>query len=154
MLQSLDAGGINALATLGVHVLFQVAGQRGRNADFLPGKEAAQVFLARFAQYGKVATVNYRHAHGAGPGHHVAEIGIQFRCATGDIEGLNAIFPDKVQHQIHGFPVHLLSAGGPGIDVAVGTALVTAVAHVDLQDLQFDPGNHGEIGIEQQRSGI
>jgi len=86
--------------------------------------------------------------------HEAAEMRVQLRCATGQVErGHCRTGVDEIDHRIDGRRRHLLRALRPGIDMAVHATLVAAVTEVHLQG--FDPAatDAGEVRRCEQRKG-
>ena len=95
-------------------------------------QEFGQVFLPRLLQDGEVASIHHLDAAPARAGHQAAEIRIELGRAAGDVERRDAPARDKIEHDIGDLGRHFFGAVRPGIDVAMETGLVAAIADIDL----------------------
>ena len=152
-LQALDAALKHAVTTLPVHIGGRITGQRRDHIHPLVGQKLRQVGLAGLGQDGEVAAVNHRHAQRPGGHHQAAEMRVELRRAAGQIQRLDAARLQHLQHQVDRAAVHLLSAVGAGVDMAVQAALVAAVAQVDLQRVQALARDGRKVSAGQQVDG-
>jgi len=121
------------------------------------GQERRQILLSRLEQDGQVAAVHHVYAAVAAQGtrlaHQPAEVRVQLRRATGQVERPDVLGRQHVEHRVHGGLVHLLGAAGPGVYMAVHAGLVAGVAQIDLQGLDGAAAQRREVGDPEQRQG-
>src|ERR1017187_7945239 len=95
-----------------------------------------QIFEAWFLQYGQVAAVYHAQSARAGGNDQSPEIAVQLGGAPGEIDGSDlGAGGEEIDDGIDGFGRHLFRATWSRIHVTVHTALVAAVAKVQLQRL-------------------
>ena len=110
--------------------------------------------MTRLFQDGQVAAVDDLEATCAGGDYQMAEVRVQFRCATGQIEDFDfGAGSDKGDQRVDGFPGHLFLALRARIDVTVQAALVAAVAEVNLQNFDGSPMQCREVCLYEEGQG-
>ena len=152
--QTGQTGFKHALATLLVHVLFQIAGQRRSDFDRLIGQKRRQVFLARFVEDRQVAAVHDPDALRASAADQFAKMGIQLRRAPGQVQRRDPPRRQVAQQQFNGLPIHGFGALGTGRHMAMGAGLVAAVAQVGLQGIGAVAINRRKVSLQQQGKGV
>jgi len=154
--QPADAAGKAPLAALLVNIALDVAGQRGDDLDVVRSKENGQIFLPGFLEDGEVAAVDDPHASLTAGDGQAPEMWIEFRRSARQVEGPHfGAGRNEGKDGIDGLGGHLLSPLWTGIDVAMETALVAAVAEVDLQDFDRTADQRREsAGREQGQCGM
>ena len=145
-----DAAVEHAVATLAVDIGGRVTGQRGGHFHALGGQEIGQVRLPGLGQDGEVASVDDLDAQRTGTTHQVAEMRVQLRRATGQVQRGDATCRQHRQHQCHMVRIHHLGAVGPGGDMTVQATLVALVAQVDVERVEPATTDRREIGGGQQ----
>ena len=95
-----------------------------------------QIFEAGLLQYGQVAAVDHAQSARARGNDQAPEIAVQLGSAAGEIDGGDlGAGGEEIDNRVDGLGRHLFRATWSRIHVTVHTALVAAVAKVQLQRL-------------------
>ena len=113
-------------------------------------KKTGEILLTCLLEYRQVTTIDHTHAERARACNQRAEVRIQLRGAAGDIERLNIRCSQKGDHMVHRCEVHLFRSRRTGVHVAVHAALIALVTEINLERLEFAPGDLREIGRLQE----
>ena len=152
--EPLEAGLENAFAALLFNVLFQVARQGGDDFDAMGREKHRQIVVAGFLQYGQVAAVDHAQPARARGNDQAAEIAVQLGCPPGEIDGGDlGAGGEEIDRGVHGFVRHLFFSIRSCVHVAVHTALVAAVAKIQLQRFDGAALQAREIGADEQGQG-
>jgi hypothetical protein len=87
--------------------------------------------------------------HGVQFGHEPAEIGVHFRRATGDIDGVYIQMRERRKTFLHSLSGHDLPAVRSGVDMTVGASLITHFSNVDLEYLDVSSGKWRQSRIRE-----
>jgi hypothetical protein len=120
---------------------------RGR---MLVGNTTA-VLLTGLLQDGEVATVHHVYSKRARAGYEMAEVRIQLRRATGDVDDRQVRNSQEREHLVGDLPRHHLCACRTRVHVAVHAALVALVSEVDLEGVEAPAADGRERGLAEQR---
>jgi hypothetical protein len=71
-------------------------------------QKGRQILLSFLQKDGQIATVHDRHPQGPCLSHKRSELGMQFRCAAGEIKGLQLLRAQHLGDQGNGDGIHLL----------------------------------------------
>jgi hypothetical protein len=136
--QSGDALLVRAAATLLIDVLLEITWQRGGNDHAVARKELRQVALSVFEQHRQITAVDHGTPELAGGADEVAELRVDLRGATGDINGLQLrVIPQDVDGNTRGLCGHCFSTLRTGIDVTVLASLIAGFPYIQLQCRNF-----------------
>src|SRR4029077_2116333 len=144
----------DTLAALPFDIVLQIAWHRGNDLDALACQKFCGVFLARLLQNGEIAAVNDFDAESACFVLRPAKIRIKLRSAAGNVESRDHLTPKKFQYHVSDIGWHFLGPRGAGIDVAMETRLVAAIADIDLQSFQPAAADRRKGNLLEQRTHI
>ena len=84
-------------------------------------------------------------AETAGSGYQLAEVWVEFGCATCQVERIDSLCLDKPEDRFDHLGLHHLRAVRSGVDVAVQALLITTVSEIDLQGSELPPLYRREV---------
>lgn len=90
-------------------------------------------------QDGQVATVDDFDGLRRRGTHQILKTLMQLGCATSQIERRNAPRRQNLRDQTQGVPIHHLGSIWTGIDMTMHTALVAAIAEINLKNVECIP---------------
>ena len=110
-----------------------MAGQRRDDVDAFFGEEGSGVIKARFEKDREIAAVDHTFPEPPRTPDEMAKVGMHLRCATRDIEGLDAgIAFEQFENPITAAPVEGFRSLRSGFDMTMMTGEVAAKSNVDL----------------------
>jgi len=131
--QSIEAALVDAITPLPIDIVLAVAGKRRDHGHAMAGKKCGEVLMPWFIEDGEIAAVDHRDSGVAGTGHQSPEAGVKLGGPSGEIEALQSLAMQDAWDQIDQLLRHHFRARGARIHVAMGTALIAAVAEVHLK---------------------
>src|SRR4051812_5516178 len=144
----------HSLATLAIHVVFEIARHGCGDLDLLAGKELGEILLSGHFEDRQIAAIHHLHVHLARGAHQLAEVRIEFRRAAGDVERRYALASEEREYDVDHLARHFLGAVRTGVDMAMHAGLVAAIAKIDLQRVEPSPSDRGKGDLLEQWPGV
>ena len=108
-------------------------------------QKSSQRLLPWLRKDGEIASIQNPCPGLPGTDHKLPEPLMQFRSSSGEVEAADAPGLQNIGDQFQQLLTHHLRSMRAGIDMAMTTALVAAVAQVDLQRCQNRPSQRGKL---------
>ena len=150
-LEHVDAVLVDAWSSLFVDVFLEVAGEAGDEGDAVVFEELGEAGGVGEGEGGEVGADDDGVALVGECGDEVFEVGVEFWCAAGDVDGGDGCGGEEREDGVHGRFGHGFLSVWAGLVVAVAAGLVAAWAEVDLEGVE---GAAGEWFVEEGCDGL
>jgi len=133
-LERADASVEDAAPTLLFDILQAVTGQGGDDVDTLLRQENVRILLPRFEEDRQVAAIDHCPAERTGTADEIAEVGMEFGCAAGDVQRRDFwIARQQFEDAFDAATIESLRSVRSGFDVTVMARQVASQADIQLK---------------------
>lgn len=135
------AAGKDAVAPLGVDVVFEIARKRGHDLDRGMSEKLSKVLETGLLENCQVTAIDDVHVQRARRGDKMSEARMELGSPSSDVQGRNLAGGEDLENRLDGAMIHFFAPIGSCIDMTMQATLIAAISKVDLQRCQTPTPN-------------